>query len=334
MENTSQNDDSMGKVDPQTLEHDFPQALLYGNRRYEHATDANSMSWLTEINYHKVDGRTDQFFLYRTNDDKSPEIILHTAQTAKQLQQRPIARKKCPWLYTEYLDLAELKLPVSFDVQYAQRVLGYDKMTEGDSLRFFNHMATTANNMPVDFWTVLTLWLRDEMNHRDGFAAAYDQIFGCDPELEARLAMEDSDFDQFETILSDPFTTLLALAYDEALTIAYYRHNMPIYREFGVSMASFVHRVSSDEGWHISKFLDLAVSNYPHRHNEAPSILTKVAHLDGKPYKRTFFFDRDPTVGTQFDLALKEKAIRIVLRALNQKTKKRTTGANTEVNHG
>ena len=303
----------------------IPKALTHGGQNYQLIINDLDCQWLKFIPFARIAGRTDLFFVYSSTSTTRSEIILHTPQTIRCINEadnRVIARKKSPWSFSTFLDPPSLILPTQFERSYVERVLSYDKLTEGDALRLYNYLAETDRLMPDEFWPVATLWLYDEMNHFSGFSRVYHHLFGYDASREERLAAEPSDFEQFGSILSDPFATLISLAYDEASTIAGYRHDMPIYQSVGRGMAAFVNRVAADEGWHFSKFVDLAVKYFPHRRGDVLSILKEAAGLDGRPYSRTFFLDHDPRVETQFNDALKKRATDLVLRAFDKRAAK------------
>jgi hypothetical protein len=295
--------------------------------------DSKVSKFLEQINFVHVPGKTDDFIVFSSLDSSKvrPEIIVHTKRRLANYKENYIpetlARKTGYWSYEEILDsqsLALLKLPSPRVVtkERVERILAYDKVTEGDSLRFFNYVASSSINMPEEFWCVMVLWLCDEMNHCAGFKTAYSQLFGINPEREITLDIEKSDFIQFNSIMKDSFKLLVALTYDEASTINGYIHDLPIYQQIGQPLSNFVRRVNADESWHFSKFANLLVKYFPERIYEIPEILEEVKLLDGRPYNRTFLLDHDPSIEAQFTKAAQDKACSIVLKVLNKKANK------------
>lgn len=308
----------------------YPHDLIVGNARFHLDVSAPDGVWIDQEAFSRIEGRTLDFVLYRQTVTQQPwereQVIVFTPETLKKFlrdKQPPIARKIAPWVYTDVLNLAEIDTD---EVQRRcenfqatlKRILSYDKMTEGDSLRLFNYLASCPQQYPTEFWPVILLWLRDETNHYAGFKATYERIFGVDTEQGA-LDSEPSDFAQFDEVFQDPFAVLLSLAYDEVSTVAGYNHDMPYYKSLGPNMEHFIRKVCTDEGWHFSKFVDLAVRHYSDRMDDAPALLEKAAHLDGRKYKRTFLLDHDPSVEAQFNEALKKQSVAIVLKVLKKR---------------
>lgn len=301
-------------------ENSIPISLVVGGQKFSRANAQQDLRQIEEIQFDRVPGKSTNLILYRSTNPRKSELLLHTPETLNLGANGVIAKKRAPWDYSEILRSGCFAKPAQDQAVPLKRILTYDHMTEGDSIRLFNYLVRHDPGMPAEFWPVMILWLKDEMNHFKGFHFATEQTLGIDAEEEKRMAVEESDFHQFDSILSDPFWTLIALSYDEASTIAGYHHDLHYYSTLGPSMVSFVKRVSGDEGWHFSKFLALAIKYFDHRFDEVPHILQEASRLDGKPYRRTFFLDHDPRVESQFTEALKNRSSSIVLKTLYKKT--------------
>ncbi|MCA9820458.1 MAG: hypothetical protein KC440_06885 [Nitrosarchaeum sp.] len=308
-------------------------SMVLGGRNFLLSPKSNR-TFIDTLNYVRIPGRTDNFILYNSihNTNKNDEIALFTPYTLLQYHSNSIydlvARKVRPWEYDEILNnntLKSINLPSSlkFNIPKIQKILGYDKLTEGDSLRFFNFISQSDIEISSEFWPVLLLWLRDEINHHNGFETVYFHLFGYDPELEEAIDSEESNFQQFDSIVQDPFKLLVALSYDEAATINGYKHDFPVYESIGKPMVEFIQRVSADEGWHFLKFARLAAEHSHGRINEIDSILDEVTKADGRKYRRTFFLDHDPSVEEQFTEKAKKEARdiakKVILNKINEK---------------
>ncbi len=144
------------------------------------------------------------------------------------------------------------------------------------------------------------MWLRDEINHRDGFREIYRSIYGRDAKQEDIESKQKHDFAPLDRIMCDPFALLVSLMYDESATIIGYHKDLPQYRVIGESIERFVRRVNADEGWHFQKFLNLAALHYPDRVNDLDYILdTVITEADKIPYAGTFIFDRGESGGAK-----------------------------------
>lgn len=318
------------EIQKTSFQSELPAFLKVGKKVFCLLKEPGDTELIHQIDYIRVPDKTNDFLIYRSLNDSNirPEIIVHTKSTLASHHENDaseiVAKKTGFWSYKDILSpeaLASVQLP-SPEVaikEHIQEILAYDKVTEGDSLRFFNYLASTSVDMPKEFWPVMVLWLCDEMNHHAGFKTAYHKLFGVTPVMEAALAVEESDFGQFDSIMKEPFKLLVALTYDEASTINGYKHDLAVYKKIGQPFTNFLRKVNADESWHFSKFANLAAKYFPERIAEVPKILEEVKSLDGRPYKRTFLFDHDPSVEAQFTKAAQDKACDIVLKVLTKK---------------
>ncbi len=325
----------------------IPVEIRIENRLFRLTTDGLERAFIDRDDYVRVADKSDVFYLYRLvlpdskhNKfvfDSCDEIVLHTPATLALAGPNgagslgPIlARKVRPWQYDRAMldahGMTQLQLPTDdpSSCRQLRRILAYDKLTEGDALRFFNHLVENPVKMPPEFWPVFFLWLRDELNHYQGFRAVYDHLFGLDPEQEQLLDEQESDFNHYASILSDPFKLLVSLSYDEAATIAGYRNDFIYYDRAGAPLRDYVRRVTADEGWHFAKFVAMAAKYYPERMDELEDILDEALALEDGGYKRTFFLDHDPAAEAQFDHQLKAKAARIAMRVIREKARRET----------
>lgn len=283
---------------------DIPQVLRNGKMDYDLVPDGDPRrEFVDRGDYERVEGRTAAFLVFaaRTHTAQRARLILHSPQTLAHVSKRLIAEKIAPWCYDEVLSphaLAALRSPEALPAEYKD-MLWYDGKVEADSMRFFNEVSRSSLAVPDEFWPVLLLWLRDESNHSAGFRAVYDSVYGPDPERRMKDDSEVADFLPLGEIMRDPFALLIALAYDEFLTIHGYRKHMQRYKEIGEASAHFVRRVIADEGWHLQKFLRLAVRHYPHRSNDIDAVLALTQKADDTPYANTFIFDRGEAAGAK-----------------------------------
>jgi hypothetical protein len=316
----------------------FDNSVIFKNTKYNYCSQGIRELKFT-LEYHKEKNKTDKFYLFDHRDalGRLREILLFTPASFSEFNRNHdksiIALKKAPWscydedLTNSNLQLLHLPNEKFISSSYVKRVLGYDTMTEGDSLRFFNYVAQSKIVVPDEFWPVLFLWLIDETNHYNGFNAVLNALFGRDISEEKRLENEPSDFNQFDRIMSDSFKLLVALTYDEAATIQGYNNDMYIYDAIGKPMTGFVKKVIRDEGWHFSKFASLTAKYYHNRLDELETVLYEISNLDGREYKRTFFLDHDPRMETQFNFDLKQAAVLTAKRVILSKVKKHKTNA-------
>jgi hypothetical protein len=295
-------------TEPASMEHTWA-----GMDTLEPSNCQDSEAWFAAVNYARVPGRTAELRFVRIARNGRHALAVHGGHAT--------CVRTRPWRYTEHLTasaLSRLGDRPNVDGERLRHVLAYDAMTEGDALRLFDHVASTIPEAPDSLWPALLLWLRDELNHAQGFAACLESLFGC---RAASNAEDESNFTQFGQLTSDPFYLLLALAYDEIATVQGYLKDLPLYLSLGPPMERFIRRVIADEGAHFRSFVDLLVTAFPAHLGEAADILDRVVGMDGRKYQRTFVLDHDPRVEAQFTLASRQQAQKTVLRVLKTRQK-------------
>jgi len=156
-----------------------PFRLNIQNKTFVLKTDQRSRGWIDEIPFARVRDRTNTYLVYEPAGEPkrgaSHEIVVATPQELFHFVKQgriPIARKFAPWHFSQVMSTRNLNVEQVLAngpdiIARYRKVLGYDKLTEGVSLRFFDYIARAKQELPGEIWSVLLLWLRDEINHHN-----------------------------------------------------------------------------------------------------------------------------------------------------------------------
>lgn len=121
--------------------------------------------------------------------------------------------------------------------------------------------------------------------------------------IDTMMAERKPDFTKIEHLISDEFSLLITLAYDELVSALGYKMFVSDFEKFGPpSVVEWVLKASRDEGLHYFNFATVALSAYPERKKEVPEILDRIIEYENSPdmaYKNTFLLDHTPETFTR-----------------------------------
>lgn len=167
--------------------------------------------------------------------------------------------------------------------------------TEYDSQNFYKNLIKSKLAITIEFKEFLKIWLRDEINHANGFKLLYGLIYNRDEEsindeLESRVI----DFSCIDSFFKDEFKLCLLLAYDEIVTTHVYSRSIKFYDSLGPKeLGIWIRQIKRDEALHFSNLISIIKNNYSDRTQDAESILNSIVTLDMniKNYNGTFVLD-------------------------------------------
>lgn len=175
------------------------------------------------------------------------------------------------------------------------RLLSRDVYSEGDSQALYDHIMTRKNEMSPEFLAMLDLWLQDELKHYEALRRTYHCIAGVDfAEMNRQFAQRVHEIEPIKMVLTDEFTLLVTLMFDEIGSVYSYRRDLwEYYRHFGTAIQKIGHHLVKDEGMHFSNAAELLLSQHSHRLGEVKGLLERVSALEKSlnKYHKTFFLD-------------------------------------------
>jgi hypothetical protein len=174
-------------------------------------------------------------------------------------------------------------------------LLSRDVFSEADAQILYDYLITRQNEMSDDFWAMFQLWLEDEIRHYQALRRVYNCLFGVSYNSMNRVFKQRRpNFEPIKMVLTDEFTILITLMFDEIASVYSYRRDLlEYYRYFGVKIAKIAHHLVQDEGTHFSNAAEILLRHHSHRLSEASRFLLQVADLENRlgTYYQSFFLD-------------------------------------------
>ncbi|WP_309739493.1 hypothetical protein [Chamaesiphon sp. OTE_20_metabat_361] len=174
-------------------------------------------------------------------------------------------------------------------------LLDRDVYSEGDAQSLYDYMTLRAAEMSPEFLAMLDLWLADELKHYEALRRTYHCIAGVQfAEMNRQFARRVHEIEPIAMVLTDEFTFLVTLMFDEIGSVYSYRRDLwEYYRHFGTAIHKIGHHLVKDEGMHFSNAAELLLANHQPRLGEVPKLLEQIANLEQNlhKYHQTFFLD-------------------------------------------
>ncbi|PSB57154.1 hypothetical protein C7B77_09405 [Chamaesiphon polymorphus CCALA 037] len=174
-------------------------------------------------------------------------------------------------------------------------LLSRDVYSEGDARSLYDYIQSRSDEMSPEFLAMLDLWLADELKHYEALRRTYHCIAGVDfADMNRHFAARVHEIEPIEMVLTDEFTILVTMMFDEIGSVYSYRRDLwEYYRHFGTAIQKIGHHLIRDEGMHFNNAAELLLAKYPHRLCEVPELLERISVLEKslKKYHKTFFLD-------------------------------------------
>jgi hypothetical protein len=174
-------------------------------------------------------------------------------------------------------------------------LLSRDVYSEGDSQSLYDHIMTRQAEISPEFLVMLNLWLEDELKHYEALRRTYHCVTGVSfAEMNRQFAARVHEIEPIEPVLTDEFTLLVTLMFDEIGSVYSYRRDLwEYYRHFGTAIQKIAHHLVKDEGMHFNNAAELLFSHHQHRFGEIEGLLAQISALEQSlhKYHQTFFLD-------------------------------------------
>jgi hypothetical protein len=174
-------------------------------------------------------------------------------------------------------------------------LLSRDVYSEGDSQPLYDYIMTRQDELSPEFLVMLDLWLEDELKHYEALRRTYHGITGVSfAEMNRQFAARVHEIKPIELVLTDEFTLLVTLMFDEIGSVYSYRRDLwEYYRHFGTAIQKIGHHLVKDEGMHFNNAAELLLSQHQHRLREVAGLLEQISALERslQKYHQTFFLD-------------------------------------------
>ena len=171
-----------------------------------------------------------------------------------------------------------------------------DTASEYDARHLSARLAEEFGDWPAEIAAYLAIWDKDEDKHYRGLRHLLHAVTG-EPEksIHARMEERHPNFADIAPFIDDPFQFLVALAYDECVTVQAYATDYPLYDALGPGAGRWVRLTNRDEALHYANAVRLVRCLYQDRIDEVPAMLERlVAHDQQRgPYRATFLLDHD-----------------------------------------
>ena len=206
------------------------------------------------------------------------------------------------------------------EARAAEPRLWIDLAAEWDARLLEAFILERDRSLSADFHAFLEAWARDEERHTEGLLRLYSLVTGEDQaSVRGRLMERRGDFRPVEPLLEDEFQLLVLLAYDEAMSTAGYREDIPFYQSLGpAAFGRLLRELKNDEAVHYRNAVELLVLAHSDRVEEVPRAVERVVRFDEAQaeYQATFVLDH---ATDQFDAATMERVGRSVVRAIQRR---------------
>ena len=190
----------------------------------------------------------------------------------------------------EYLDRVPMEIYTNFC-----HLLSRDVYSEGDSQSLYDYILLRHDRLSPGFRSMLDLWLEDELKHYQALRRVYHCVAGVSfAEIDRQFSARVHEIKPIELLLTEEFTLLVAMMFDEIGSVYSYRRDLQeYYRHFGVAIRQIGHHLVKDEGMHFNNAAELLLTQHHHRVGEVQNLLEQISTLEqslGK-YYQTFFLD-------------------------------------------
>jgi hypothetical protein len=198
-------------------------------------------------------------------------------------------------------------------------LLSRDVFSEGDAKPLYDYVMTRQQALSPHFLQLLNLWIEDEQQHYEALRRVYCLISGIsfkqmDQHFDARI----HEIEPIQRVLTDEFTMLVTLMFDEIGSVYSYRRDLwEYYRHFGTAVQRIGQHLVQDEGQHFNNAAELLLSCHQHRLGEVKDFLEELDLLEkglGR-YCKTFFLDHAQEQH-RFPLYFNSAIIQIILSRL------------------
>jgi hypothetical protein len=193
-------------------------------------------------------------------------------------------------LPSQFIELAPRRVYTNFC-----NLLSRDVYSEGDAQALYDYIITRADEMSSEFLSMLDLWLEDELKHYEALRRTYHCLAGVDfAEMNRQFAMRIHETKPIELVLTDEFTLLVTMMFDEIGSVYSYRRDLwEYYRHFGTTIQKIGHHLVKDEGMHFNNAAELLLANHAHRLGDVQGLLEQISTLEKSLHKycKTFFLD-------------------------------------------
>jgi hypothetical protein len=174
-------------------------------------------------------------------------------------------------------------------------LLSRDVYSEGDAQTLYDYVMTRREEMSLEFLAMLNLWLADELKHYAALRRTYHCVAGVSfAEMNRQFALRVPELEPIELVLTDEFTLLVTLMFDEIGSMYSYRRDLwEYYRHFGTAIQKIGHHLVRDEGMHFNNAAELLLTHHQHRFGEVQELLENISALEKslQKYHNTFFLD-------------------------------------------
>lgn len=178
----------------------------------------------------------------------------------------------------------------------AAEIFETDVAAEFDARHLSARLAAPMADWPAEIRDFMQIWGWDEDNHYRGLRHLLHAVTG-EPEqnIHKRMGARTPDFSGVEPFIGDPFRFLVALAYDECVTVQAYATDYPLYDALGPGASRWVRLANRDEAVHYANAVRLVRYLYKDRVAEVPGLLDRLVSHDQQrsPYRATFLLDHD-----------------------------------------
>ncbi|RVU35758.1 hypothetical protein EOI86_10835 [Hwanghaeella grinnelliae] len=206
-------------------------------------------------------------------------------------------RRGTSWRSEQVLATLPECLEVPADLREAAvEIFENDVATEYDARHLYDFLQDDLKSWPQEIAGFLSAWLEDEENHYLGLRQLLSAVTEESQEsIHSRMRQRKPDFSALEPFLDTPFEFLVALAYDERVTVQAYASDYALYDSLDASAGRWVRHANRDEATHYRNAVALLRGLYPNRKADVPGVLARlVAHDEARgPYKATFILDHD-----------------------------------------
>jgi hypothetical protein len=179
-----------------------------------------------------------------------------------------------------------------------------DMCAEYDARNLFSWINDSGLVLSEETTETLSYWYKDEVNHYQGLRLICSCMYNHEEhEIDRMMAERKPDFSNIVHLISDEFSLLITLAYDELVSALGYKMFVPDFEKFGPkSTVDWVLKASRDEGLHYYNFTKIALVNYSERKKEVSGILDSILEYESSTelsYRNTFLLDHTPETFTR-----------------------------------
>ena len=194
-----------------------------------------------------------------------------------------------------------------------------DAASEYDARNLYALLKPILPNWPQPVTSYFHRWQADERNHYSGLRRLWSLASGRqESDLDLDFSGREPDFGPLTDLLSDPFRLMVALAYDERVTVQAYAVDYALYDRLGPAFGRWVRLTNRDEAYHYRNAIKIVRHLYSRRLHEVFEVLERLLEHDlaRTPYRATFLLDHDDG-GLYFTEARLRKCAEIVGRQLS-----------------